>query len=268
MAPPLVAAAEVEGGAQIGQTRHWCPLVAGNTGHYPPHRRLVMRLSQKLPAPWAIQTLVDMTHVNVIVLRPEQQWPSYLRRQRARIAGAPWARRVWSRQGWDVLLVTLQPTPREFFPAIAAGWRPGETALGTPVDSVPRGGIRAVVEGRVTPTMRANAAARLPLTVRNDGATAWAVDVPRFAHAVWPKYEPEVYLLVTWRRQHAEAPSTTIDLMLPRDIRAGESLTFFPVLRTPPPGRYVLEIAVRARNEEATGVSPSSLPLSASVQVQ
>jgi hypothetical protein len=258
---------DTEGDTQIGQLRHWCPLVGGHTGYQPPHRAVAVRMIERLPAPMAIQTLVDMTHVDWILLRPVREWPRRLHRQREAIVRAPWAERVWAGDGWVLLRVTLQPDSDDFFTAIAAGWRPGTTALGTPVAPVPATAARATVGGALPPAMTRRLGGYAVLTVRNDGSVTWPVSVPRAIGADSARGAGEVYLQATWRREDEEAVAATFDLALPRDVRAGEALVDAYRLRLPPPGRYAVEIGVRQRNGEGFQ-APASQPLRARVVVE
>jgi hypothetical protein len=253
----------------IGAIRHRLPLITGHTGFWPPHRPLVQALIRQLPDREAAQTLVDVTHVRWLLLRPPDQWPPSVAAQRERLLSASWARRIVSRDGWILMRVILQPRHDEFFTAIASGWRPGSTALGTPATPIPTSEARAVVSGRLPSAVPAKGPLWTQVTVRNLGNLAWPVTVPTFAPAFNAPYDGEVFLQVTWRSlDDPSRPPIVFPLQLRRDVAARELLAQPMMLPRPGlPGRYAIEIAVRQRNGEGF-TEPLSRPLRGEIEVQ
>jgi hypothetical protein len=245
--------------AMIGATRHWQPLVTGHTGYSPPHRQLVDFLLRWLPAPEAAQTLVDVTHVRWLLLRPLAEWPPAMAPQRTRLATAPWARQVAGLDGWLLLQVTLPPQHDSYFTAVADGWRPGSTALGTPVAPIADGAAQAEVTGQLPAAMPSGAARWIDVVVKNLGDAAWPVSVPTFGELFTPPYDGEVFLQLTWRADDDPASEPTVSLsQLAHDVAAHESVRQRLVLRSPSvPGRYDVELAVRQRNGEGFVEPPS-----------
>jgi hypothetical protein len=258
-----------EGDTMVGATRHWLPLVTGHTGFWPPHRPLVQALIRQLPDREAAQTLVDLTHLRWVLVRPPDQWPPSFLAQRERLLRASWARRILARDGWVLMQVILEPRHEEFFTAIASGWRPGTTALGTPAAPVPIADARAVVSGRLPSTLPAAGPHWMQVSVRNLGDVAWPVMVPTFAPAFTTPYDGEVFLQVTWRSlDDPSRPPTVVRAPLRRDVAARESLAQ-PVMLPRPgaPGRYAIEIAVRQRNGEGFA-EPASRALRGEIEVR
>jgi hypothetical protein len=257
-----------EADAMVGQTRHWVPLVGGHTGYQPPHRALVEQLVARLPDPAAIQTLVDLTHVRWLLLRPRKQWgPAALRR--ATLARAPWATPMVMLDGWMLLRIDARPAHHDFFAAIARGWRPGETALGTPVAAVPVAEARASVTGRLPEAVTRAGTIVLALVVTNEGDTMWPVNGPTFGRYFDPPYAGEVLMRAAWRPAGpAVSDSPVFDLELPRDLRAHESLAHGFLVPTPlAPGTYDLELAVRQRSGEGF-TPPATRSLQGRIEVR
>jgi hypothetical protein len=258
-----------EGDMLIGATRHGLPLVVGHTGFYPPHRPLVMHAIMSLPQSEAAQILVDMTHMGWVLLRPPAQWPARLQDQRNALVRAPWLSRAASLNGWVLMRVKLKPRRENFFEAIAAGWEPGTTALGTPVAPIAAERARAAVNGRPPREVARDVGVLLELRITNNGDTTWPVSVPTLAPPLEPPYDGEVHLQATWRRLGAPLePPRTATIQLRRDVRPHETVVQVVVLRTPPkPGQYELEVAVRQRSGEGF-TSPPSRALRGRVKVK
>lgn len=257
-----------EGDMLIGQTRHWLPLVTGHTGFQPPHRRLVWRALADLPDAAAAQLLVDLTHAGWILLRPAAEWPAVLAEQRERLLKAPWLQQTASADDWVLLRIKLRPRHDVFYDAIAAGWRPGLTALGTPVAPVAVGEARSTVTGRLPRRARKDFWTGVSVIVRNDGRVTWPVTVPEFGRSVVPSSDGEVYLQATWRRAGGKGEPMVSRLQLARDVRPGEWLQQKLLLQTPrKEGDYTLEIMVRQRNGEGFA-PPVSRMLRGSVQLR
>jgi hypothetical protein len=240
-----------DGDTLIGQTRHWLPIVTGHTGFQPPHRRLVSGALADLPDAAAAQLLVDLTHAGWILLRPPEEWPEVLADQRERLLKAPWLQQTASADGWVLLRIKVRPRHDVFYDGIAAGWRPGLTALGTPVAPVPPGEARATVTGRLPRKARRDFWTGASVIARNDGRVTWPVTVPVFGRSVVLSSNGEVYFQATWRREDGKGRPFVRRIQLARDVRPGEWLQQKLALQTPrKEGDYTLEIMVRQRNGE------------------
>src|SRR5207244_5604416 len=88
--------------AMIGSIHHWLPLVTGFTGYQPPHYWLLLQMISRLPDPEAFSTLVDMTHVRWVLLRPPADWASPGARERVLrgLLASHDVDRTWSSEGW------------------------------------------------------------------------------------------------------------------------------------------------------------------------
>jgi hypothetical protein len=116
--------------AMIGSTRHWLPLVTGNTTFPPPHRAVLERTLARLPASEALDELVDMTHVRWLLLRPRPEWPDpAVRESILRLDGVE---TVAERDGWTLVRVARAPRRPDWFAAIAAGGVPSVPVVRRP----------------------------------------------------------------------------------------------------------------------------------------
>ncbi|HKQ17559.1 MAG TPA: hypothetical protein VJS87_03355, partial [Solirubrobacterales bacterium] len=258
---PLFGPPRADGGgtgtevdAMIGSTRHWLPLLGGYTGYHPPHRRLVLDdvgFRDRVPAEDKIADLVDMTHLRWILLRPMDRWTDPQERRRlVNLAERSALLRIAGEQdGWTLLRVERTPQHPAWFAAIARGWRPGETVLGTPLAPLSAGatgGDVTVVE--LPPSAVAGRWLPITLRVHNASAASWpAATAPKrpialhFAFAGGPDNFPRedtVVLAVHWSAdlQH--------EIPLRRDLAPGDTI-IQPLLLTAPPAPGVYELDVR-----------------------
>jgi hypothetical protein len=259
-----------DGDALIGQIRHGLPLVVGHTGYQPVHRPLVDHQIARLPAAAAIQSLVDLTHVRWLLLRPRTLWPPKRQQQRAAILKARWASIAGTVDDWVLLRVKVEPRHDEYYRAIAGGWHPGSTAMGTSTAPLDAADAQAELTGVLPSVAASGRGGGVALTVTNRGDATWPVCVPTFVRLGAP-YRGEVYVQATWQR--LDAATDPVDpivqqLQLPQDVPPGESIAFAVWLTYPDtPGRYRLELAIRQRNGEGFS-SPGSTSVQGVVEVQ
>lgn len=113
--------------AMVGSTRHWLPLVNGFTGFPAPHRHLIRDMVARLPAPEALEDLVDLTHLRWLLVHPPADWGgSPVREALLRL---PSVRPVAERDGWVIARVDRIPEHQEWFDAVAAGRLPAFGAV-------------------------------------------------------------------------------------------------------------------------------------------
>ena len=245
---------QLETEAMVGSLRHHMPLLTGHTGYEPLHRPLLERAIDELPRRDALEEIVDMTHVRWLLFRPPETWRD--RRLRERILSMPGVVGRMDLSRWTLARVELPVRRPEWYAAIAGGYRPGHTILGTPL--APIAEDDAVGEIVSLPTMfpRLDAGSRwtLPVEVRNLGRAAWPVTIPPSL-----RWTYGVHLVATWTRDGAE-PSTQV-VALRRDVPAGDTLVQDLVLGLPAEaGAYRLEVAL----QQAAGASfdvPGNAPL-------
>ncbi len=252
--------------AMLGSTRHWQPLVTGETAYPPPHRQLLVDTIARLPASGALDDLVDMTHVRWLLLRPRKEWLEPWRATRDRILLLPDVKRILVLDGWELLRVDRLPRHPGWFAAIAAGPRPHRTLLGTPVKALPPQGARALVLAKGPMPSQALAGWLLVLGLRvvNLGTAPWPVAVPPGAartHTVrlearwWLADQPHA----------ADNLRASQEFDLPRDVSPGEDIAQAIWMATPAqPGPYDVEIRVRqVAGAEFDG--PGDMPLRARI---
>jgi len=245
---PLIGAEgrPTEPDSMVGSTRHWLPLLGGYTGYQPPHHALLQQLLSRLPPRQAVADLVDMTHLRWLLLHPAAEWRVPKANVRTALLGLPELRHVVTQDGWELLSVGRQPQHPEWFAALAAGPRAGQTLLGTPLVHLASAGAVARVSAPKAPAQAlAGPPLSLALQITNAGAAPWPVTVPprapltytvRMIARWWPPLVPhEDGTTVVWQ-----------DVELPRDVPAGEELPWTVWLQTPfAPGPYDVEVGVR-----------------------
>jgi hypothetical protein len=109
--------------AMLGTTLHGQPLIVGHSGYLPPHRPMVTRTIKRLPAPEAVQELVDTTRLRWLLVRPPASWDGVnLHRSFVdAIATVPGMRRAAEIDGWSLFEVERPPLDARLYDAIARG---------------------------------------------------------------------------------------------------------------------------------------------------
>ncbi|HEY8514696.1 MAG TPA: hypothetical protein VIS07_04180 [Candidatus Binatia bacterium] len=259
-----VLGTEVE--SMLGSTRHWLPLVAGFTGYPSSHRKLVLRQAQDLPDENALQNLVDMTHVSWVLLQPKERWPERMRAQRRQILKSPSFERVKVADGWALLRVKTKPRHGKWYRALAAGERPGQTLLGTPLAPISEEAAVARVTGDVPSPVFAGRAIPARLEVANRGLAAWPVSAPRGDD----RGTHLVGLVSEWWPAGGDrkgVPVATRAYALPLDVEPGATVKVARWLRAPEtPGEYDLTVRVRQWGG-ARFTAPGNEPLTRRVRV-
>jgi hypothetical protein len=245
---------QLESEAMIGSLRHRLPLVTGHTGYQPLHRALLERAIADLPQPSALDELVDLTHVRWLLLRPADYWK--VPRVRERLLALPGVSSRFGRDGWTLALVDVPVRRPEWYAAIAEGYRPGRTVLGTPL--APLAEADAVGQVTTPPTMfvplQAGAVWSLVVEARNRGAAPWPATVPG---RLPPTYT--VRFVARWRRADLALPAQMIAVR--RDVPPGDSVVQTLALDVPAePGDYVLEIGLE-QDAGARFTAPGNAPL-------
>lgn len=249
---PLFTAAgrNLQPEALAGQTVHRLPIVNWFTAFWPFHELLLSTTLSRLPARDALQDLVDVTHVRWILLRPSSDWRSAEERRRfaqqlAQAAGGP----SWPVDGFLLQQVDLPVTRASWFDALAGGFRPGSTILGTPLAPLDPSSTVGKIEmpSEVQPA-RAEWIATLLVKITNNSAVAWpgggttrsSLPGEIFLEARWIASDPS-------SRAGADQP-TPAEIRILRDIPAGESLAQLLSVATPKrEGDYDLELRLRQR---------------------
>jgi hypothetical protein len=263
----------------LGSTVHWLSLVNGFSGYVPPHVPALRAEVRALPDPEALQNLVDLSHVRWILLRPQADWPGRARTSmQDGLADSDLVGRSFSIEGFTLFEVDATARRSEWFAAIAAGPRPGRTALGTPIrELTPAEAVASVVLVDEPRVVRRKGRLELRLRVRNDGTADWPVlgNAPlhplRSGAMTLAGVEAQmVYLEARWTPLGA-APARrepeVHGLHLIRDLPAGDSLVRkFSVPMPVTPGRYRLD--VRVAQKQGRGFrAPPSRPLSQVIDV-
>jgi hypothetical protein len=246
-----------QGDAMLLGTYHWLPLLNGHTGFPPWAYRAMTPEFERLPTREALQTLVDLTGLEWVLVRRSRvpaayfsAWETFARTNDAvhRIPeGDP-----------DLLLhVTLKPR-NTWAAALARTETPGgETALGTPLapldDSMVRGRVIAIASPRV----RTGTNTFVAVTLDNTGPHTWPAMVP-------PGTDPAggVELLVRWRRPEG----TVVDEVrrpIPRDVAPGDTAHFRTMVTVPTTaGSYALELrVVQVGGATMNGVATARVPV-------
>jgi hypothetical protein len=245
--------------AMLHATRHRVPLVQGYTGYPVAHRAFLANAVARLPRADALADLVNATHLRWLLLAPGG-WASAAARQdfqRQIEATGMTSHDAWELDGWTLLQVTRPPRQSRWFRAIAGGYRPGSTALGTKLAPLAPNQAQAALSASDAPrTVWAGWPLSLFIDVSNLGTAVWPISVPEYA-----PHQYTVDLLAVWTRlgdPPVGLPPQTI--ALPRDVEAGETVSVRGSLVTPPiPGEYELVIRPRqldGADFEGTGNVP------------
>lgn len=232
--------------AMLGSTRHWLPLVTGFVSYLPPHRPMVNRAIAALPDREALDDLVSMTHVRWLLLRPEDELPARARLDRKRLLNEMPLTPVLERDGWVLSRIEVSPRHPEWFAAIASGYQPGRSVLGTPLSPLDNDAEASRVSAENIP---ASISTGIPLFVRlrilNEGESTWPVTVPP---SIAPTHTVRVFAR-WWRSDGAHPRSAVVseqEFQLARDVPPHEGLTQDVSVDAPAaPGAYGLEMGLR-----------------------
>jgi hypothetical protein len=249
----------------VGSLAHRLPLVMGHSGYPPLHRGVLLETMRRFPSPDALDELVDLTHVRWLLLRPADYWSDAS--APARVLALPGVERVLERDGWVLARVGRPMRRREWYEAIAAGYRPGRTVLGTPLVPLADGEAVGVVEAAQPPpdVARAGTVVLLDVRIRNGGPRPWPVVVPPSAPTAHT-----VRALARWTRVgggRAEPAPSVEPVRLRRDVPAGDMLGQVIPVRTPgEPGTYDLVVGLEQEGG-ATFAAAGNVPLRARLTV-
>jgi hypothetical protein len=237
----LLPLGQLESDDMVGSLVHRLPLVTGHTGYPPLHRDVLLGTIRLLPAPEALDDIVDLTHVRWLLLRPADYWSDAGVRER--LLAVPGVARTLDRDGWTLARVERPVRRVGWYEAIAAGYRPDRTVLGTPLEALPEAEAVAVVETPrpVADTVAADGALPIDLQVQNAGTRGWPVVVPPTAPQALT-----VRLAARWTRLVGTAPAGPVELFrLRRDVPPGDTIAQGVVVRAPrEPGDYALALAI------------------------
>jgi hypothetical protein len=257
---------QLESDDMVGSLAHWLPLVMGHSGYPPIHRGVLLETVRRFPSADALDELVDLTHVRWLLLRPRDYWSDATLPER--VLGLPGVARAFERDGW-VLARVERPVRRPgWYEAIAAGYRPGRTVLGTPLERLPEADAVGVVDPAqpLPDAMRPGTVVLLDLRVRNAGTRAWPVVVPASAP---PTHT--VRLRARWTPMgddREQEPSPVEPIRLRRDVPPGDTLAQAIPVRTPAePGVYELVVALE-QDAGATFAAAGNAPLRARLVVR
>jgi hypothetical protein len=231
---------QLESDDMIGSLAHWLPLVGGHTGYEPLHRPVLLDVLRALPDTEALDELVDLTHVHWLLLRPPDYWrePAMVER----LLALPGVSPVLVRDGWTLARIARPVRRPEWYGAIAAGYRPDRSVLGTPLEPLPNAAAVAVIEpvGAVPETAAPAGTITVTVRARNAGTRAWPVVVPPGRPTT-----STVRLVALWDRLDASTPVPVSASALRRDVPAGDAIVQEARIRAPAePGDYRLTVQV------------------------
>jgi hypothetical protein len=244
-----LAAARSHAHAMYFSTYHWLPIVNGHSGHLPPTRDFLMRRAARLPAPDALQELVNLVDLGWIVVHRRALTPGE--------AGAwdelpPGLERAGRFDGDDLYRVVLPPRPD-----LRAGfrrWYEATTTLtGTPLATLPAAARRGEL---TSPSAELAARAGIPLAatvvVRNTSTITWP------AYGVTPRHLVVVH--ARWASGAAPGPAPRDETFsLPADVEPGERVTITIQADTTPlaAGEAWLEVTLA---QDGTDFPPATAP--------
>jgi hypothetical protein len=254
---------QLESDDMIGSMAHWLPLVGGHTGYEPLHRQVLLDVLRALPDAEALDELVDLTHVRWLLLRPPDYWrePATVER----LLALPGVSPVLVRDGWTLARVERPVRRPEWYQAIAAGYRPDRTVLGTPLDPIPDAAAIAVIEpvGAVPETVAPAGTMVVTVRARNAGTRTWPVVVPPGRPTA-----STVRLVALWDRLDAPTPVRGSVTAFRRDVPAGDAIVQEARIRAPAePGDYRLTVRVE-QDQGARFEAPGNVALAAWMSVR
>jgi hypothetical protein len=163
----------------------------------------------------------------------------------------PGVERTLEHDGWVLARVDRPVRRPGWYDAIAAGYRPGRTVLGTPLEPLDEAQAIGIVEAAQAPpdAVAPGAVVLLDLRIRNGGTQAWPVVVPAGVPTAYT-----VPLLARWTMVGGGASPPAEVVRLRRDVPAGDTLAqVIPVPAPREPGDYELVIAPAQENGAAFG---------------
>jgi len=113
-------ATTLEPDAMLASTRHWWQTPAAHTSDHAPQRWFFMNTVAALPAWWALEDLIDLTHVRWLLLRPAEYWrPAEARETTEKfLRKAPDVEVMWKNDdGWLLFRLDRMPRHRAWFEA-------------------------------------------------------------------------------------------------------------------------------------------------------
>jgi hypothetical protein len=237
---PSLSTALAQSDAMVMSAYHFLPLVNGHTGYAPWWLPVVSEATARLPAPSALQPVVDLTEVRWILVPHARVRASDLARWEALADTTPGVERV-RRDDPDFLLLHVTRPPARPWALGLAGARPGDggTVLGTPL--APLAAARGAVAIAAPPTsVAAGGAINIRAQVTNLGAADWpAVPWPSAGDRLLVVLRPE------WRPRDGGGSTTAPPVRLPWDLPAGEAVEVAARLEAPArEGSYVLQISL------------------------
>jgi hypothetical protein len=213
--------------AMLGSLVHGHPVLEIHSHHVPPGSALVNRLAREPPTRASLEALVDMTHLRWILLRPsgddvrDDAW-----------SALPGVAPAASLPDGRIYEVRIEPR-HVWFDALSAGPRPDRTLLGTALAPVADPRARLAVS-RLPPAVPRASSFAAPITIVNDGATAWPVSAPAGA-------ADARIVSIRARWDGGGAHHQTIEL--PYDVEPGTTLEVPARLAAPPaPGHYTVTL--------------------------
>jgi len=232
-------------------TAHWRPLLNGYSGYPPESFFFLMAIARRLPAPDALQDLVDLSGLRWLIVHrgwlpaaARQSWPD-VDRTDALVRRAAF--------GDDVIYEVRLAPRRDLRGLIRAGTRDGYTLSGLARAPLTPEAARGTLRDLDLPrTMLAGSMAFGVLSVENQSTQPW----PGFD----PAREGLVCVAYRWRRENGEITAGTVFTRLGRDLSPGDRMRLpFGVTAPPVPGRYELIVTLRQDGgpwfDEAGGIA-------------
>jgi hypothetical protein len=240
---------------------HWQPLVNGYSSVWPVGLEAVMAMARALPAPRALENLVECTGVRWIVVHAARTSPE---ERDAFLAPVP-GLRLAARFG-DDLLFEVAPARRAGDCVTSLRARDAAATIeGTPLARLAPDARRVAIESVTLPAELTRpqypAAVAVPVRLRNVGSSTWPAVALDETYLVRVSY--------AWL-DAAGAPVPVpgrqrLWTRLPVDPQPGEVVELPVAVRLPPnPGRYRLEIVVRQGLQglfEASGSASAPSPV-------
>jgi len=255
--------------AMVASTVHDLPLVTGFGPVFPLHWPLVASAIDRLPAPDALQELVDMTGLRWILLRPERDWPTASARDdmAARLDVPADARRPLD--GFVLLHVDRPQAHGEWADALRRGYVPGTSLLGAPYEPLPAGAAGGEITAPAAAATTAGHLLSLPIAIANRGAWTWPGALSGNGGA-----PGEAFVAVRWwpaptgGAARGGSAAWGSDVGLRRDVSPGDVLRQALLVPAPrAPGRWVvrLEVAQRIAGRPAR---PLAVPADVGVSIE
>src|SRR5262249_48799873 len=210
---PSLSTALAQSDAMYMSTYHFLPLVNGHTGYAPWWLPVVSEATARLPAPPALQPVVDLTEVRWILVPHARVRPNDLARWEALADATPGVERVRPDDPDFLLLHVTRPPARPWALGLATA-RPGDggTVLGTPL--APLAAARGAIAIVAPPTsVAAGGAVNLRVQVSNLGEADWpAVPWPGVGDHLLVVLRPE------WRPRDGGGSEAAPPVRLPWDL--------------------------------------------------